>query len=356
MSKRRIPIAVLLVAAAVSGCDKPAAPAAQARPVRTITVQQRAAGEIVSLTGQVRPKDQTDLGFRLDGRVVERSVRVGDRVAEGQVIARLDPQIQQNAVRSAEGNLSSLQAQLREASITFWRQQQLLKDGWTSRASFDKAQHIVETLQANVDAARAQLHTAQEQLAFTKLVADGAGVVTKVGAQPGEVISPGRMVVRIARDGGRDAVFDVPGPLMQGPHPSVVEIALTSDSAVKATGQVREVSPQADAITRTFQVKVGIINPPEAMRLGATVTGRITLSAPPGIEIPASALAKTDAGPAVWVVDPRSQTVTLRSVGVLRYDPATVVVSQGLETGDRVVTAGAQTLRPEQKVQIAGGL
>src|SRR5690242_1211357 len=168
MSTSRIVIAAL-IAATVAGCDKPAPPASQARPVRTVTVEQRAGGEIVSLTGQVRAKDQTDLGFRLDGRVIERSVRVGDRVAEGQVIARLDPQIQQNAVRSAEGNLSSLQAQLREASITFWRQQQLLKDGWTSRANFDKAQHIVETLQANVDAAQAQLHTAQEQLGFTKL-------------------------------------------------------------------------------------------------------------------------------------------------------------------------------------------
>jgi membrane fusion protein, multidrug efflux system len=165
------------------------------------------------------------------------------------------------------------------------------------------------------------------------------------------------MVVRVARDGGRDAIFDVPEQLMRtGPRDPAVEIALTNDPQVKATGRVREVAPQADAATRTFQVKVGITDPPEAMRLGATVTGRITLSAPAGVEIPASALAKTDGGPAVWTVDPYSQTVTLRSVDVLRYDPATVVISNGLQIGDVVVTAGTQTLRPEQKVQIAGGL
>jgi RND family efflux transporter MFP subunit len=165
------------------------------------------------------------------------------------------------------------------------------------------------------------------------------------------------MIVQFARQGGRDAVFDVPEKLMRtGPRDPVVEIALTNDPQVRATGRVREVSPQADPATRTFQVKVGITEPPDAMRLGSTVGGRITLSAPSGVEIPASALTKTDAGPAVWIVDPQSQTVTLRSVDVLRYDPATVVISQGLETGDVVVTAGAQTLRPAQKVQLAGGL
>jgi membrane fusion protein, multidrug efflux system len=116
------------------------------------------------------------------------------------------------------------------------------------------------------------------------------------------------------------------------------------------------VSPQADAATRTFQVKVGIIDPPEAMRLGSTLTGRIKLSAPPGVQVPASALTQTDGRPAVWVVDPHSQTVSLRNVDVLRYDPASVVISQGLETGEVVVTAGVQMLHPGQKVRLLGAV
>ena len=244
---------------------------------------------------------------------------------------------------------------LTQARLTFGRQQELLKDGWTTRANFDEAQQSFETAQAQVDSAQAQLRIAQDQLSYTVLSADAPGAVTAVGAEPGEVVRAGQMVVQLARQGGRDAVFDVPEQLIRtGPRDPVVEIALTNDPQVKATGRVREVAPQADPATRTFQVKVGIIDPPEAMRLGSTVTGRIKLSAPPGVEVPASALTEANGRPAVWVVDPQSQTVSLRNVDVLRYDPATVVISQGLETGEIVVTAGVQTLRPGQKVRLLG--
>ena len=287
--------------------------------------------------------------------MIERPVNVGDVLTAGQVVARLDPQNQQNALRSAQANLSSVEAQLTQARLTFWRQQELLKDGWTSRAKFDDAQQSFETAQAQVDSAQAQVRIAQDQLSYTVLSADAPGAVTAVGAEPGEVVHAGQMIVQLARQGGRDAVFDVPEQLIRtGPRDPVVEIALTNDPQVRATGRVREVAPQADPATRTFQVKVGIIDPPEAMRLGSTVTGRIKLSAPPGVEVPASALTEANGRPAVWVVDPQSQTVSLRNVDVLRYDPATVVISQGLETGEVVVTAGVQTLRPGQKVRLAG--
>ena len=257
------------------------------------------------------------------------------------------PQIQQNSLRSAEGNLSSLEAQLSEARITFWRQQELLKDGWTSRAKFDEAQHKLQTIQAQVDAAQAQVRIAQEQLSYTVLSADAPGAVTAKGAEPGEVVHAGQMIVQLARQGGRDAVFDVPEQLIRtGPRDPLVQIALTNDPTVRATGRVREVAPQADATTRTFQVKVGIIDPPQGMELGSTVTGRIKLSAPPGVEIPASALTEANGRPAVWVVDPQSKTVSLRDVDVSRHDPATVVISQGLETGEVVVTAGVADAAP----------
>jgi len=140
------------------------------------------------------------------------------------------------------------------------------------------------------------------------------------------------------------------------PRDPLVQIALTNDPTVRATGRVREVSPQADSATRTWQVKVGIIDPPQGMELGSTVTGSIKLAAPPGVEVPASALTEANGHPAVWVVDSQSKTVSLREVDVLRYDPATVVISQGLETGDLVVTAGVQTLRPGQKIQLLGAV
>jgi membrane fusion protein, multidrug efflux system len=188
------------------------------------------------------------------------------------------------------------------------------------------------------------------------LVADAPGAVTAVGAEPGEVVRAGEMIVQLAHQGGRDAVFDVSEQMMRsGPRDPLVEIALTDDPKVRASGRVREVAPQADSATRTHQVKVAIIDPPEAMRLGATITGRVKLSPPPGVEVQASALTQINGDPAVWIVDPQSQSVSLRGVDVLRYDPASIVVSHGLEPGDVVVTAGVQTLRPGQKVRLLGG-
>jgi len=354
MFKSRI-IAAILIAATVTGCDKAAPPTTQARPVRTFIVERSAEGETVSLTGQVRAKDQVSLAFRLDGRMIERPVHVGDVLTAGQVVARLDPQNQENSLRSAQASLSSAEAVLAQARVAIGRQRELLKDGWTPRAKFDEAQQNFLTAQAQVDATRAQLRIEQNQLGYTTLVADAPGVVTAVGAEPGEVVRTGQTIAQVARRGGRDAVFDVPEQLLRtGRRDPLVQVALTNDPAVRATGRVREVAPQADAATRTFQVKVGIIDPPEAMQLGATVIGSIKLSAPPGVEIPASALTEANGHSAMWVVDPQSQTVSLRNVDVLRYDPATVVISQGLETGERVVTAGVQTLRPGQKVCLLG--
>jgi RND family efflux transporter MFP subunit len=346
-----------LIAATVTGCDKPAPPTSQARPVRTIAVERGAEGETVSLTGQVRAKDEVSLAFRLNGRMIERPANVGDVLKAGQVVARLDPQIEQNGLDTARANLASVEAVLTQARLTFGRQQQLVKDGWTSQANFDAAQQKLLTAQGQVEAAQAQVRTAQDQLSYTDLLADGPGAVTAVGAEPGDVVQAGKMIVQVARQGGRDAVFDVPEEAIRtGPRDPLVQIALTNDPTLRATGRVREVAPQADATTRTWQVKVGIIDPPDNMQLGATVTGRIKLSAPPGVEVPASALTEANGHPAVWVVDPQSKTVSLREVDVLRHDPAAVVISQGLETGDLVVTAGVQTLRPGQKVQILGAV
>jgi RND family efflux transporter MFP subunit len=346
---------VVLIAAIVPGCRREIASSRPVRPVRTVTIERSTEGETLSLTGQVRAKDQVNLAFRLDGRVVERLVNVGDRLTAGQLVAKLDPENQQNNLRSAQAGLAAAEAQQRVARLTFWRQQELLKGDWTPRAVFDEAQRALQSADAQVDSARAQLGIAQDQLSYTALFADAPGLVTATGAEPGEVVRAGQMIVNVARQGGRDAVFDVSEQLVRtGPRDPVVQIALSNEPSVRATGRVREVSPQADLTTRTFQVKVGIIDPPPTMELGSTVTGSIKLSAPPGVQVPPSALTEIDERPAVWVVDPKSQTVSLRNVEVGRYDPSEVVVSQGLDAGEIIVTAGVQTLNPGQKVRLLG--
>jgi membrane fusion protein, multidrug efflux system len=346
---------LLLVAASVAGCSKKVARTPDPRPVRTVTVESQADGETVSFTGQIRAQDTVNLAFRLDGRMIERQVSLGDVIAAGRIVAKLDSQNEENSLRSAQASLASAQATLTQARLAFGRQQELLKGGWTSRAKFDDAQEALRTAEAQVESAEAQRHIAEDRLGYTVLRADSAGAVTATGADSGEVVKAGQTIVQLAGMAKLDAVFDIPEHLIRtGPRDPVVKLALNDTSQVQATGYVRQVAPQADSNTRTFQVKVGINNPPDGMKLGSTVTGRIKLAAPAGIAVPASALTEGDNHPAIWVVDRQTETVSLRPVDVLRYDAAGVVISRGLEKGDVVVTAGVQMLRPGQKVRLLG--
>jgi len=346
----------LALALGLAGCDKPPAPPPDVRPVRSITVEKHAAGQTAQLTGQIHAQDEVNLAFRLDGRMIERKVNVGDKVTPGEVVARLDAQPTQNALRSAEAAFSAAQGQLTQAKNTYDRQQSLLGQGFTTRAQYDQAQQALQSAQSQVDNTQAQLNSARDQLGYTELTADAGGSVTAIGAEPGEVVRAGQSIAKIARQGGRDAVFNVPeAAFRNAPRDPVVQVALADDASVKATGRVREVSPEADPTTRTFTGQGGLIDPPEAMRLGSTVVGSVTTEQGDTIEIPASALTESEGKPAVWLVDPATQLVSLRNIEIGRYDPATVTVAGGLQVGEIVVTAGVQTLRPGQKVRLIGG-
>jgi RND family efflux transporter MFP subunit len=343
------------VLASIASCGPSQEPPEElVRPVRTITVELQQGGETTSLTGQVEAQEEVSLAFRVGGRMIERSIHVGDRVGPGQVVARLESATAENAVHAARANLAAATARLADARLEFERQESLLARGVAPRAVFERALKARQAAEAQADAARAQLDTAREQLTYTELVADSAGTVTARGAEPGEVVTAGQMVVRVARKGGRDAVFAVPARVIEAAaalDPEVV-VALTADPGVRTTGRVREVSPQADPVTRTFEVRVGLTDPPEAMRLGSTVTGTIQLGVPEGIAIPASALTSVKGAPAVWIVDEARSTVSLQNVEVLRYGIADVTIARGLEPDDVVVTAGVQALRPGQRVRL----
>jgi len=354
IARRLLIVAAAAVLLAACG-QKEEARAPVPRPVRTVTVVKSEGGPTTTLTGRIEAQDEASLGFRIGGRVKTRAVNVGDQVKPGQLIAQLEPQNEENALRSAQANLAAAQAQLTQARNHFERTETLLEQGWTTRALFDQAKKARDTAQAQVDSAEAQLRSAHDLVSFTELKADAPGVVTATGAEAGEVVQAGQMIVKLARQGGRDAVFDVPAQLLRSASSDpVIDVNLTDDSAIKTTGRVREVAPQADPVTRTFAIRVGLTDPPEAMRLGATVTGHLHLESTPAIEIPASALTQTNRQPAVWVVDPVKKTVSLRNVDVASFDPAGVAISQGLDTGEIVVTAGVQALHPGQTVRLLG--
>lgn len=346
-------VACLAVSALTACRDEKAPPEVAARPVRSITIEKRTASETVTLPGHIEAQDVINLAFRTNGRMIERNFNVGDRVEAGQIVARIEPEQARDAVQAASADVTAAKALLVQTQNQFERQDALLRSGHTTRVNFDQALQAKQAAQAQLEAANARLSTAETQLSHTNLVADDSGWVTHRGAEPGEVVSAGRMILTLAREGGRDAVFEVPARVKgSAPLDPLVKVALTAEPTVRATGRVREVAPQADPITRTFLVRVALADPPAAMRLGSAVTGTIEIEGGLGMEIPASALTAIDHRPAVWIVDPATSTVSLRPIEVARFDLASVVVTKGLEPGNVVVTAGVQALRPAQKVRL----
>ncbi|HEY1364035.1 MAG TPA: efflux RND transporter periplasmic adaptor subunit [Xanthobacteraceae bacterium] len=352
----RTAMALLALPTLLAACQPEAeATGPEIRAVRTITVERRAPDVPITVTGRIEALDEAALGFRISGRVLENDLKLGQQVEPGQVLARLEPQNELNALRSAQAGLAAAEGQLTRARNHFERQEFLLARNVASQATFDEAKQMLQTARSQVDATRAQLKIAHDLVSFTELEADAPGVVTAVGPRAGEVVQAGQMIVRIARKGGRDAIFEMPAQMIRSaPAEPEITVSLTDDPAVTARGRIREVAPQANPATRTFEVKVGLTDPPEAMRLGATVTGRMQTDTAPVIEIPATALTKSDAQPAVWIVDPSTQTVSLRKIDVLRHDASTVAVSNGLDIGDIVVVAGLRSLHPGQKVRLPG--
>lgn len=346
-----IACAFLFLLSACQGRQEEKVP--EIRPVRTITVEDRASNRFLTLTGSIQAKTEINLSFRIDGRMVERTVDVGDSLAPGQLIARLDPQNEQSGLQSVRAQLVAARAQLVEAQNNYIRMRDLVTEDAVPRASFDQAVARLETAQSQVESTQSQVNLAENRLSYTQLFSDVAGVVIARGSEPGEVVSAGRMIVQIAREDSRDAVFDVSAQIMDSaPANPEITVTLISNPSVEATGRIREISPRADPVTGTFAVRVGLIDPPPAMRLGSTVTGRMPVDATIGIEIPATALVRSGGQTAVWVVDVGDLTVSARTIDIKAQAPDKVQVASGLKPGDVVVTAGVHALRPGQKVRL----
>jgi RND family efflux transporter MFP subunit len=343
-----------LAVLALSSCQRASEPVApEIRPVRVIRIDQRAGADTITLTGTVQAQTEINQSFRIEGRLIERSVNVGDTVRPGQVIARLDPQNEETGLLSARAQLAAARAQQVEAQHTFGRMRDLVAEDAVSRASFDQSEALMHTADSAVESAQSQVTLAGNRLTYTRLVSDVAGVVTAVGAESGEVVGAGRMIVEVAKEGGRDAVFDFPAAVKESmPGEPDITVVLTINPKVMAAGRVREIAPRADPMTGTFRVRVRLVDPPPAMRLGSTVTGRMKRDSIQGYVVPASALVRSERQPAVWIVDPKTSKVAMHTVDVKEFDPGRVVVASGLKPGDIVVTAGVQALRPDQKVRL----
>lgn len=340
-----------ITALALSACEeRDKTKAAPPQAVRTVAAAVEAYSTSASVTGEVKARIQSVLSFRVSGRIIDRSVDVGSKVKAGQILARIDPQEQLADVDVATASLHAAEAQLTQATLAFDRQKNLFNSQVTTRASYDAATEALITARGTLDAARAQLETAKDALSFTELRADADGVVTDRNAEVGQVAQAAQSVFTLAHDGPRDAVFNVFESLFLQKSNADVQVRLLSNPEIEIAAPVRETSPTIDSTTGTIRVKVSLDKTDDQMPLGAVVVGTFMVKSRQAILLPWSAMTSSSGKAAVWVVDPSSQTVSIKNVDVAEYETGKFAVSAGLAPKDIVVVDGGKFLRSGQTV------
>lgn len=356
---RLLPLLALAAAtgALLAGCSRPAPAEEPIRAVKVLTVGAGALQSAQEFSGEIKPRIESRLGFRVGGKLIKRQVELGQRVKAGQVLAQLDAQDYQLAADAAQAQLGAAVTNRDLAAADFRRFKELREQNFISGAELERREATLKAAQAQVDQAQAQLKAQRNQGAYATLVADAAGVVTAIEAEVGQVVSAGLPVVRVAQDGPRDAVFSVPEDKVAMVRPGApVEVRVWPGQSV-LPGKVREVSASADPVTRTYLVKVGLeVKAADAPPLGATVTAlpkaQAQAESTPVLKLPTSALRQDGQATAVWVLDRASMTVKSQTVQIASADGNEAVVAGGLQPGTVVVAAGVHVLSPGQKVSI----
>jgi membrane fusion protein, multidrug efflux system len=344
-------------AAALAACGKTAPPPEQPRPVVSMTVHPDGAGAQASYPGDIEARYSTPLSFRVAGKIIERSVRLGDTVKPGQVVARLDPS-------DFEKNAASAAAQLAAAQHNYaYAKQQLDRDtaqaaaNLIARAQFEQTQNAYASAVAQRDQAQQQLALAEDQRRYTQLVADHAGVITAENADTGQNVQSGQAVYQLAWSGDVDVVCDLPETAVAGLAVGEnAQVSLPALPGRQYTAQIREIAAAADPQSRTWRVKLTLANPDAAVRLGMTANVAIAGSRA-GVggsggtfTIPATALFHDGNAPAIWIIHKPDNVLQLHRVVVSRYDARTITVTSGLADDDQIVLQGVHTVTAGEKV------
>lgn len=345
---------VFLLLALLSACSEhTVAP----EPIRAVRVMTVAAGPITAsqeYAAELLPQAESRLGFRVGGKVVRRTVQVGQQVKAGQLLAQLDGVDYRLAADASKAQVASAQANLDLAAAEFKRYTGLREQNFISAAELERREANYKAALFQLQQTQAQAASQGNQTAYTSLVADISGVVTAVDMELGQVVGAATPVVRVAQDGPRDAVFAVPEDKVGS-----IQLGMPADVRVWASGAVlpgvvREIAPSADPITRTFTVKV-VLKSKESPPLGTTVSvlPRFNASAASeGIKLPTSALYRAGERTAVWVLDGPSMTVKQTEIALGGVQGDEVLVTAGIKAGDQIVTAGVHVLTDGQKVAI----
>lgn len=344
---------LLLSALALGGCAKHEPVAEVVRPVQLAEVKLGSAANDSVFAGEVKPRHEADLAFRIGGKVVARQVEVGARVRQGQVLARIDAADVGLQVEAAKASVAAAEAEAAFAQAEYERYQNLLREKFVSASALEQKRNAAHTNRARLDQARAQLAVTQNQVAYATLQAPHAGVITAASAEAGQVVAAGQTVLKLAREDELEVAISVPesriGEIRGAPK---LAVFLWANPQKLYPARVREIAPAVDAVTRTFAVRVSILQPDTDLHWGMTanVGLRGDASATAAL-IPSASLYRKDGAPAVWVYDPQSRKVSLRPVQVTQYREDGVVVASGLNAGERIVAAGANKLQPGQVVR-----
>ena len=335
-----------------------AAQSGEILPVRVLKVDAAAAARSIEFAGEVRPRYETRLGFRVGGKMTERLVEVGSVVRAGQPVARLDPKDLELAAAGAKTQIVQLEAERKFAESDLRRFRELREKNFISQADLDRRLSTFESTDARLEAVRAQYRQAANQAAYAVLVADNAGVITAIEAAAGEVVAAGQTIARLARSGETEVVIAVPETRREAfERGGGFTVTLNAFPGRSWKGRLREFSPAADPVTRTYVAKVTMLEPGGEVELGMSARVSAVVSLPERrIEVPVAALYGKGDAMQVWLVD-----AVKEGVGSVRLQPVKtrglagdqVLVESGLSTGDIVVVAGAQLLRAGQRVRVA---
>ena len=346
---------ILPLVALIGGCKSEARVEEDiVRPVKAAVVGAATSGHILTFSGVVRPRIESAIGFRVPGKIVERTINVGDRVEIGQVIARLDDTDLKLAENSAKAIVAGAWTRRDVASDNLDRAKALLPKAIIAKAIYDTRRNELDAAAAALDSAEAQLRQAANAVEYATLKADHAGIVTAVTAEPGQVVSAGQSVIMLAHAGEMEIAVAVPeqdaGYLKIG---QPAKITLWAGPRISIEGRIREIAGQADAASRTYSVRISVSAPPRTMGLGmtASVAIRIDDQAVP-VVVPLTAVTESDGSPVVFVLDPANKAVRKTPVVVGAMVEDGVSIAEGLRAGELVVTAGVQFLRDGMRVRL----
>ena len=323
--------------------------------VRSAVIGANASAQDYIYSGEVRGRFERQLAFQVGGKVTKRFIELGSTVRAGEVLMQIDSKDLQQTVNSSSAQVYSAESQLKLAKNNLSRYQQLYAQGAISLAKLDQYQNEYEVASASVQQTSAQLSQGVNQLNYSLLYADQPGIISSISVEAGQVVSAGQTILTIVQDGEREIEISVPENRIEELRKATqFKVAFWALPSTTVEGKVREIAPMADATTRTYKVRISLINPPQEIKLGMTAAVTINNAMQTAsLTIPLSAVYQTGSSPEVWVI--KDNVVNLRSVQTGNFSGNQIQILAGLNPGETIVTAGVQKLRPGQKVRTIGG-